>query len=274
MLVERFHAGAHYAPRNVASLVAALSQPPDAAWDAAGFLRQFDAKRIMAECAEKCSRRRRCRAKKCNLHVIAAGSLLGLEYRDDEEDRPVADDDAETTGFPVGKVDTIGVHPLSFVEFLSALGEGALADEICRRNWDTVEMFWERLVDLLKHYYVIGGMPEAVAAYVETHNFIDAIDVQKSILSDYRNDFAKHAPKNDVPRIKMFWDAIPSQLAKENKKFMYSGIRKGERAAWIDHRFRDRMLETFSERVMKKLDYAFEASGEGDRVFTFVLVSK
>ena len=75
-------------------------------------------------------------------------------------------------------------------------------------------------------------MPEAVAAYVETHNFIDAIDIQKSILSGYRNDFAKHAPKNDVPRIKMFWDAIPSQLAKENKKFMYSGIKKGERAAW------------------------------------------
>ena len=167
-----------------------------------------------------------------DLHVIAAGSLLGLEYRDDEEDKSDAEDDVETTGFPVGKVDTLGVHPLSFVEFLSALGEGALADEICRRNWDTIEVFRERLVDLLKHYYVIGGMPEAVAAYVETRNFIDAIDVQKSILSGYRNDFSKHAPKNDVPRIKMFWDAIPSQLAKENKKFMYSGIKKGERAAW------------------------------------------
>ena len=167
-----------------------------------------------------------------DLHVIAAGSLLGLEYRDDEEDKSDAEDDAGTSGFPVGKVDTIGVHPMSFVEFLSALGEGALADEICRRNWDTVEVFRERLIDLLKHYYVIGGMPEAVAAYVETHNFIDVIDIQKSILSGYGKDFAKHAPKNDVPRIKMFWDAIPSQLAKENKKFMYSGIRKGERAAW------------------------------------------
>ena len=166
------------------------------------------------------------------LHVIAAGSLLGLEYRDDEEDKSDAEDDAGTSGFPVGKVDTIGVHPMSFVEFLSALGEGALANEICRRNWDTIEMFRERLVDLLKHYYVIGGMPEAVAAYVETRNFIDAIAVQKAILSGYGKDFAKHAPKNDVPRIKMFWDAIPSQLAKENKKFMYSGIRKGERAAW------------------------------------------
>ena len=166
-----------------------------------------------------------------DLHVIAAGPLLGLEFRDDEEDKLDAVD-SETTGYPVGKVDTIGVHPLSFVEFLSALGEGALADEICRRNWDTVETFRERLVDLLKHYYVIGGMPEAVAVYVETRNFLDAIDVHKAILSGYRNDFAKHAPKNDVPRIKMFWDAIPSQLAKENKKFMYSGIRKGERAAW------------------------------------------
>ena len=165
------------------------------------------------------------------LHIIAAGSLLGLEYRDDRDDGPCADDDVQTTGFPVGKVDTIDVHPLSFVEFLSALGESALADEICSRNWETVETFRERLVDLLKHYYVIGGMPEAVAAYAETRNFIDAIAVQKSILSGYRNDFAKHAPKSDVPRINQFWDAIPSQLAKENKKFMYSGIRKGERAA-------------------------------------------
>jgi len=166
-----------------------------------------------------------------DLHVIAAGSLLGLEYRDDKEDRADADDDALTSGFPVGKVDMIDVHPLSFVEFLSALGESALADEICRRNWETVEMFRERLVDLLKHYYVVGGMPEVVATYAETRNFIDAVEVQKSILSGYRKDFAKHAPKNDVPRIKMFWDAIPSQLAKENKKFMYSGIRSGERAA-------------------------------------------
>jgi len=94
-----------------------------------------------------------------------------------------------------------------------------------------IEMFRERLVDLLKHYYVIGGMPEAVSAYVETRNFIDAIEVQKAILSGYRKDFAKHAPKNDVPRVNLFWDAIPSQLAKENKKFMYSGIKKGERSS-------------------------------------------
>ncbi len=166
-----------------------------------------------------------------DLHVIAAGSLLGLEYRDDGEEKPDAQSDARTTGFPVGKVNTIGVHPLSFVEFLSALGESGLADEICRRNWDTVDVFRERLVDLLKHYYVIGGMPEAVAAYAETRNFIDAIEVQKSILSGYRKDFAKHAPKIDVPRINLFWDAIPAQLAKENKKFMYSGIGKGERAS-------------------------------------------
>ena len=166
-----------------------------------------------------------------DLHVIAAGSLLGLEYMDDEDFKADAEGDVETTGFPVGKVDTIGVHPLSFVEFLYALGESALAEEICKRNWDTIEMFRERLVDLLKHYYVIGGMPEAVSAYVETRNFIDAIEVQKAILSGYRKDFAKHAPKNDVPRINLFWDAIPSQLAKENKKFMYSRIKKGERSS-------------------------------------------
>lgn len=165
------------------------------------------------------------------LHIIAAGSLLGLEYRDDKEDKADTDGEPQTTGFPVGKVDMIGVHPLSFVEFLSALGESALAGEICGRNWETVEAFRERLIDLLKHYYIVGGMPEAVAAYAETRNFIDVIEVHRALLAGYRNDFAKHAPKNDVPRIGMFWDAIPSQLARENRKFMYSGIRKGERAS-------------------------------------------
>lgn len=165
------------------------------------------------------------------LHIIAAGSRLGLEYRDDKEDKADTDGETQTTGFPVGKVDMIGVHPLSFVEFLSALGESALAGEICGRNWETVETFRERLIDLLKHYYIVGGMPEAVAAYAETRNFIDVIEVHRALLAGYRNDFAKHAPKNDVPRIGMFWDAIPSQLARENRKFMYSGIRKGERAS-------------------------------------------
>lgn len=166
-----------------------------------------------------------------DLPIIAAGLLLGLEYRDDKEDKADTDDDAQTTGFPVGKIDAIRVYPFSFVEFLYALGESALADEICNRKWDTIEVFRERLIDLLKHYYVIGGMPEAVAAYAETRNFIDAIEVHNALLAGYRNDFAKHAPKNDVPRIGMFWDVLPSQLARENRKFMYSGIRKGERAS-------------------------------------------
>ncbi len=166
------------------------------------------------------------------LSIIAAGSLLGLEYRDGEGDSNEENaDDGETTGFPVGKVDTISVHPMSFVEFLSALGEGALASEVSSRNWDVVDVFRERLVDLLKHYYVIGGMPEAVATYADTRNFIDVLDVQKGILAGYRKDFAKHAPKADVPRINMFWDSIPSQLAKENKRFVYSAIKKGERAS-------------------------------------------
>ena len=166
-----------------------------------------------------------------DLSVVAAGSLLGLEYRDDDDDESDSGDDAETTGFPVGKVDTIGVHPLSFVEFLSAQGESALAKEICERNWATIETFRDRLIDMLKHYYVIGGMPEAVAVYADTHNFIDVLDVHKALLSGYRKDFAKHAPKRDVPRINEIWDSIPAQLAKENKKFMYSGIGRGARAS-------------------------------------------
>ena len=161
-----------------------------------------------------------------DIPIIAAGSLLGLEYRDDEEDGRGKDEDEDvTTGFPVGKVDTLKVYPLTFAEYLEATGEGALLAEIRQGNWTTLETFHDRLADMVRHYYVIGGMPEVVSAYVENGDFLEVRRLQRSILADYRRDFAKHAPKGDVRKIGMVWDSIPAQLSKENKKFMYADVK-------------------------------------------------
>lgn len=172
------------------------------------------------------------------LPIVAAGSLLGLTYRnDDAEDGS----DEETTGFPVGKVNTLSIHPFSFTEFLAAIGEERLAGAVRDRQWDTLETFSERLEDVLRHYFVVGGMPEAVATYVKTRNFLDVRDVHREILSGYRRDISKHAPKGDIRKIEMCWSSIPVQLAKENKRFFYSTVKNGGRAsefrdplAWLE----------------------------------------
>ena len=172
-----------------------------------------------------------------DLHVIAAGSLLGLEYRDgdDENADQEVNDSAETTGFPVGKVNTLPVHPLSFREFVCAMGDESLAAEMEHENYGALDDFAETLSDRLRHYFVIGGMPEAVEAYRQSGNLLDVHAVHREILSGYRRDFAKHAPKAMVSRIAAVWDSIPAQLAKENRKFSYSLIKKGDRAS----RYRD-----------------------------------
>lgn len=164
------------------------------------------------------------------LHVMAAGSLLGLEFRDDEADVG-GDDDYETTGFPVGKVNEIDVHPLSFVEFVRAVESDSLAEEIEAKNYALLNDFSARLTDLLKHYFVIGGMPEAVSTYLETRNFLDVAEVHREILSGYARDFAKHAPKRDVHRVAAIWKSLPVQLAQENKKFSYSFLGHGARGS-------------------------------------------
>lgn len=165
-----------------------------------------------------------------DLPIIAAGSLLGLTYRDDTSGGDVHAGSG-TTGFPVGKVNALSVYPLSFLEFVEALGYESLAEDIRQQHWDVVADFKEVLEDLLRHYYVIGGMPEAVAVYLESKNLQDVHDVHREILMGYRDDFAKHAPKRDVWRIESVWKSLPLQLAKENKKFTYSLIKTGERSA-------------------------------------------
>lgn len=137
-----------------------------------------------------------------------------------------------TTSFPVGKVNFLDLAPLNFFEFLLATGESGLVSmlEEMQHSKAISEIFHNKLINLLKYYFVIGGMPEAVAAYLKTENLDHVREVQKEILDAYVLDFAKHAPKDEVMKIIAVWESVPNQLAKENKKFIFSAIRKSARA--------------------------------------------
>lgn len=151
-------------------------------------------------------------------HVVVAGSLLGLSLH-------------EGVSFPVGKVDMLRLYPMTFREFLMANGEERLADLLIGDDMELIDVLGEKYKYLLRQYYYTGGMPAVVKEYVESHDLQKVRDIQKQILFDYRRDFSKHAPANQVPRINMVWDSIPSQLAKENRKFIYGAIKKGSRAS-------------------------------------------
>ena len=155
--------------------------------------------------------------KKSEYHVATAGSLLGVKL---------------SKGFPVGKVNFLDLAPLSFFEFLDALGESSLKKMIEELEEPKAisEIFHEKLIKFLKYYFIIGGMPEAVATYLKSENLYDVRVVQKEILDAYTLDFAKHAPEEEVMKIMAVWEAIPRQLAKENKKFIFSAIRESARA--------------------------------------------
>lgn len=155
--------------------------------------------------------------KRPDIPVIVAGSLLGIAMHQGDS-------------FPVGKVQTIKIYPLSFSEFICALGEVRLDQLLKRQDWNIIDGFMPKLLELLKLYYYVGGMPEAVQHYIDTKNLQGVRRIQDQILSDYDNDFSKHAPISEVPRIRMVWKSILSQLAKENKKFIYSNLRQGARA--------------------------------------------
>lgn len=150
-------------------------------------------------------------------HIIAAGSLLGVAMH-------------EGTSFPVGKVSFIDLYPLNFYEFLLALGENQLADLIKGTDEELKKVFKEQLKEYLKYYFIIGGMPEVVETYAQNHDFIEVREKQKMLLQAYEQDFSKHEPNNIVPRIRQLWNNIPTQLAKENKKFIYGLIKEGARA--------------------------------------------
>ena len=157
------------------------------------------------------------REKAPQYHVMAAGSLLGIAmHRHDS--------------CPVGKVDFMTLYPLSFFEFLDAVGEGRMVDLLRKGDWPMVTMFRSQYEDRLRQYYYVGGMPGVVSAFVATGSMEEVRTVQKGILESYERDFSKHAPATEVPRIRMVWRSIPAQLAKENRKFVYGVVKEGGRA--------------------------------------------
>ncbi|MCD7926363.1 MAG: ATP-binding protein [Bacteroides sp.] len=150
-------------------------------------------------------------------HIIAAGSLLGISmHRNDS--------------FPVGKVDFMDLYPLSFVEFLDAIGEENFRKLLQKKDWEMIALFHSKLQEYLRQYFYIGGMPEVVSSFITEKNFAKVRQLQQNILDSYDRDFSKHAPITEVPRIRMIWKSIPSQLSKGNKKFIYGLLKEGARA--------------------------------------------
>lgn len=157
---------------------------------------------------------------KRELHIVCAGSLLGVAIK------------REDISFPVGKVDRMQMYPLSFSEFLRADGNETIWAGVRKYGLERElpALYTEKFEKALKHYYIVGGMPEVVEKWVETHNFERIEKLQDAILQDYSSDFAKHAPKNDIPKLDWIWDSIPKQLAKENNKFVFSHVKEGKRS--------------------------------------------
>ena len=149
--------------------------------------------------------------------IIAAGSLLGLIHH-------------EGTGLPVGKVSFLNLYPMDFFEFARALGEERFIELIEKKDFQMMSIFKNEFKKLVKMYCYIGGMPEVVQDFINNRDYKRVREIQKTILDSYENDFSKHVPANTVEKIRMLWQTIPSQLAKENKKFIYSAIKTGARA--------------------------------------------
>lgn len=150
-------------------------------------------------------------------HVAVAGSLLGITLH-------------EGTSFPVGKVDMLYMYPMDFEEFLLAMGKEQLVELLRSKSWAALTPLRGMLTELLRQYYFVGGMPEAVKTYVERGDIWEVRSIHSKIIDAYRNDMSKHVPKQQVQRINMVWNSIPSQLARDNKKFIYGALRKGARA--------------------------------------------
>ncbi len=149
--------------------------------------------------------------------IVAAGSLLGISLHANQS-------------FPVGKVDFLDLYPMSLEEFMCAAGKKMLWDAMVAQEWDMVATFHDELLQMLRIYMYVGGMPEVVKQWVDNQDFFAVREKQQNILRSYVADFSKHIPDDQVPRVNMVWDSLPAQLAKENKKFIYGIIRDGARA--------------------------------------------
>lgn len=156
-------------------------------------------------------------------HIIAAGSLLGVALTHHGQ------------SFPVGKVEFMNVYPMSFYEFLDAIGEEKFCDVLKSGDMTLISSFKNKYEDFLKQYFFIGGMPEVVANFIKYHDFTKVRDVQKNLLLAYEEDFSKHINKSDEAKVRLIWNAIPAQIAKENQKFIYGQIKPGGRAAEFEN---------------------------------------
>jgi hypothetical protein len=175
-------------------------------------------------------------------HIVAAGSLLGIKL-------------SSPGSFPVGKVTMLSLCPMTFPEFLTAMGESRYRTML--ENLQTIEPFplpfHEELTDLLRTYYFVGGMPEAVLCFAGSHSYDEVRSIQNNILKAYVYDFAKHAPPSDIPKLSLIWDSIPSHLARENKKFMFSALSRSARG-----RDYENALKWLEDAGLINLSYAVE----------------
>lgn len=157
---------------------------------------------------------------KRDLHIVCAGSLLGVALK------------RENISFPVGKVNRMQMYPMSFKEFLIACGEEKYIEIF--NEWqidrEITELYAKPLEKLYKEYIIVGGMPEAVNEYITSRNFVIVEEIQNEILADYADDFSKHAPVSEIEKIRLIWDSVPKQLTKENNKFVFSHVKEGKRA--------------------------------------------
>lgn len=155
-----------------------------------------------------------------DLHLIAAGSLLGVALKRDE------------VSYPVGKTDELQMYPMTFEEFVMADGGEQLVEGLKRIELKRKlpSLYTTPMEKYLKNYYILGGMPEVVKTWVQTHSYADAEEIQDTILSGYDRDFSQHAPLSDVPKIRQIWNSVPEQLARENNKFIFSHVKKGARS--------------------------------------------
>lgn len=163
-----------------------------------------------------------------DISILCAGSLLGIALK-------------QQSSFPVGKVDFLHLYPMDFNEFLMATNHQELLTLLQQKDWQTITLFKEKLIELLKTYYLVGGMPEAVYYYSQENDLEGVRTIQENILNAYEQDFSKHAPADVVPKIRMIWNSVVSQLAKENKKFIYGLVKESARAkeyefaiAWLE----------------------------------------
>ena len=150
-------------------------------------------------------------------HVAVAGSLLGIAMHRGES-------------FPVGKVDVLHIYPMTFDEFLLAKGQERMVALLKDKDWDTIRLLRNEYIKTLREYYFVGGMPEAVSEFIATNDVLKVREVQNNILFTYQKDISKHVPSSESNRISMVWHSMPSQLVKENKKFIYGVAKPGGRA--------------------------------------------